>query len=62
MIAAQQYYIDYGPDVSQERLQALMNTYIPDHSLQGMKAMHFWTQGLCDPFITYRIFPSKRPL
>ena len=45
MIAAQQYYIDYGPEMSIDRLNSLMPSYIPDNSLQGMKALNFWTQG-----------------
>ena len=45
MIAAQQYYIDYGPDMSVDRLNSLMPSYIPDSSLQGMKALNFWLQG-----------------
>lgn len=44
MIAAQQYYIDYGDLLSQERLQALLPTYcIPDFMLNGgAKSLERW--------------------
>jgi myosin-7 len=46
MIAAQQYYIDYGGDLLQERLQSLLPSYIPDSSLQGGKSLNYWNQGV----------------
>jgi myosin-7 len=45
MIAAQQYYIDYGDLISQDRLQALLPTYcIPDYYLNSgsSKNMDKW--------------------
>ena len=47
IIAAQQYYIDYGPSQESvlERLQSLLPSYIPDSSLQGAKSLDYWMQG-----------------
>lgn len=42
MIAAQQYYIEYGCKVNPERLQSLLPSYVPDQALQKPNAMHFW--------------------
>ena len=50
MIAAQQYYIDYGPDLRVERLQSLLASYIPDQSLQANRALNYWTQGVMNAF------------
>lgn len=45
MIAAQQYYIEYGSDVSVERLLALLPNYIPDYCLSTAdKAIDRWAQ------------------
>ena len=45
MIAAQQYFIEYGSDVSTERLLTLLPNYIPDYCLSsGDKAIDRWTQ------------------
>ena len=44
MIAAQQYYIDYGSNLSTERLQSLLPSYIPDGLLAVPNALHFWIQ------------------
>lgn len=43
MIAAQQYYIEYGTDMSMERLFTLLPNFIPDYCLTGVeKAMDRW--------------------
>lgn len=47
MIAAQQYYIDYGDLLNQERLQALLPTYcVPDYYLNNgsAKTIERWVQ------------------
>lgn len=45
MIAAQQYFIEYGGDVNTERLLTLLPNYIPDYCLSsGDKAIERWTQ------------------
>ena len=42
MIAAQQYYIDYGGDMVLERLQSLLPTsYIPDTRYADGVSIHF---------------------
>ena len=46
MIAAQQYYIDYGADMIAERLQSLLPSYIPDNSLQGGRTLAVWMNGV----------------
>ena len=46
MIAAQQYYIDYGSEMILERLQSLLPSYIPDGCLQGGKSLNYWMQGV----------------
>ena len=46
MIAAQQYYIDYGGEMVLERLQSLLPSYIPDSSLQGGRSLNYWMQGV----------------
>ena len=50
MIAAQQYYIDYGGDMILKRLQSLLPSYIPDTSLQGGKSINYWMQGVITAF------------
>jgi myosin-7 len=42
MIAAQQYYIDYGSEIVPDRLQSLLPSYIPDSSLQGNRTLNYW--------------------
>ncbi|XP_068621533.1 myosin-VIIa [Battus philenor] len=43
MIAAQQYYIEYGQDMNTERLFTLLPNYIPDYCLTGVeKAVDRW--------------------
>uniref|UniRef100_A0A1B0D0B9 Myosin class i heavy chain n=1 Tax=Phlebotomus papatasi TaxID=29031 RepID=A0A1B0D0B9_PHLPP len=43
MIAAQQYYIEYGNDMAMERLFTLLPNFIPDYCLTGVeKAMDRW--------------------
>jgi len=45
MIAAQQYYIEYGADINMERLLTLLPNYIPDYCLSsGDKAIERWAQ------------------
>ena len=50
MIAAQQYYIDYGSDMILDRLQSLLPSYIPDTSLIGGKSINYWIQGVLAAF------------
>ena len=44
MIAAQQYYIEYGNDLNEERLFNLIPNYIPDYCLQRDNAVDMWHQ------------------
>ena len=64
MIAAQQYYIDYGPDMQLERLQSLLPSYIPDACLQGGKSLNYWMQGVIGAhkksyFVRDRVSPLR---
>nr|ASM47588.1 myosin VIIa [Leptochiton asellus] len=43
MIAAQQYYIEYGATADVERLRSLLPTYIPESSV-NMKTLNYWIQ------------------
>ena len=42
MIAAQQYYIEYGTDLIEDRLFGLIPNYIPDYCLQRENANEMW--------------------
>lgn len=43
MIAAQQYFIEYGTDMAMERLFTLLPNFIPDYCLTGIeKAIDRW--------------------
>ena len=44
MIAAQQYYIDYGSNINNERLNSLLPSYIPDNLLTKPNALNYWMQ------------------
>uniref|UniRef100_A0A0P6FSC6 Unconventional myosin-X n=1 Tax=Daphnia magna TaxID=35525 RepID=A0A0P6FSC6_9CRUS len=45
MIAAQQYFIEYGSDINIDRLLTLLPNYIPDYCLStGDKAIDRWAQ------------------
>lgn len=45
MIAAQQYYIEFGTDMNTDRLFNLLPNYIPDYCLtSGDKAVERWGQ------------------
>lgn len=45
MIAAQQYYIEYGTDLNVERLYTLLPSYIPDYCLTNAdKSIDRWGQ------------------
>lgn len=51
MIAAQQYYIDYGRDINAERLRNLLPSYIPDYYIQdGDRAVDRWVQLVFSAF------------
>jgi myosin VIIa len=44
MIAAQQYYIEYGEDLNMDRLRDLISRCIPDNQLVQNKAIDRWIQ------------------
>jgi len=43
-IAAQQYYIDYGLDLTIERLSSLLPSYLPDSYIETQKDVNYWIQ------------------
>ena len=43
-IAAQQYYVDYGLDLTLERLASLLPSYLPDSYIGIQKDVNFWIQ------------------
>ena len=50
MIAAQQYFIEYGTDMNSERLMNLLPNYIPDYCLTGDKPVDHWHQLIIQAF------------
>ena len=50
MIAAQQYYIEYGTDMNGDRLLNLLPNYIPDYCLTGDKPVEYWHQLITQAF------------
>lgn len=46
MIAAQQYFIEYGNNLIPERLQGLLGSYIPDTCLQKPNAADTWLKSI----------------
>lgn len=51
MIAAQQYYIEYGSDLNTERLLGLLPSYIPDYCLtNGDKSIERWATLILQAF------------
>ena len=44
IISAQQYYVDYGLDLTIERLSSLLPSYLPDSYLESQKEASYWIQ------------------
>lgn len=44
IISAQQYYVDYGLDLTAERLSSLLPSYLPDSYLETQKDANYWIQ------------------
>ncbi|XP_034033568.1 unconventional myosin-VIIa [Thalassophryne amazonica] len=43
-LASQQYFVDYGADILQDRLFTLVPSYIPDREITSMKTAEKWVQ------------------
>ena len=43
-ISAQQYYVDYGLDLTVERLGSLLPSYLPDAYIETQKDISYWIQ------------------
>ena len=50
MIAAQQYFIEFGTDLNQDRLLGLLPNYIPDYCLTGDKPPNHWHSLITNAF------------
>jgi len=44
IISAQQYYIDYGLDLTVDRLSSLLPSYLPDNYIESQKDISYWIQ------------------
>ena len=42
MIAAQQYFIEFGTDINMERIFTLLPSYIPDYCLANDRSLEKW--------------------
>ncbi len=43
-LASQQYYVDYGSEILQDRLLSLIPSYIPDREITSAKTAEKWAQ------------------
>lgn len=43
-LASQQYYVDYGSEILQDRLLCLIPSYIPDREISSTKTTDKWAQ------------------
>jgi hypothetical protein len=64
MIAAQQYFVEYGNNLNPERLQTLLGSYILDLHLQKPNAADLWMKHIVSKlrspyFSNERIKPEK---
>ena len=50
MIAAQQYFIEYGTEMVPDRLLGLLPNYIPDYCLTGEKPVDHWQHLIIQAF------------
>jgi len=44
VISAQQYYVDYGLELSIDRLSSLLPSYLPDSYIETQKDINYWIQ------------------
>lgn len=73
-LASQQYFVDYGPEILQERLLSLIPSYIPDREITSTKTAEKWAQliinahkkvdaaggNLNNPFPFFFFYPAER--
>ncbi|XP_065142943.1 unconventional myosin-VIIa [Paramisgurnus dabryanus] len=45
-LASQQYYVDYGSEILQDRLISLISSYIPDREITASKTMEKWALSI----------------
>ena len=53
--SAQQYYIEYGNDMNEDRLFNLIPNYIPDYCLQRENANEMWAHLILQAYKKVRI-------
>ncbi|CAG5130123.1 unnamed protein product, partial [Candidula unifasciata] len=64
MLAAQQYFIEYGQNIEIQRLQSLLPTYIPESCLQKPNSLQMWMNAVINKlkspyFQDFRVESSK---
>lgn len=64
MLAAQQYFIEYGKTVDVQRLQSLLPSYVPESCLQKSSSLHMWMNAVINKlkssyFQDLRVEPLK---
>lgn len=47
-LGSQQYYVDYGSEILQDRLLSLIPSYIPDREITSTKTPEKWSQLIID--------------
>jgi len=47
VISAQQYYVDYGLELTIDRLTSLLPSYLPDSYIETQKDINYWIQVCC---------------
>lgn len=63
MLAAQQYYIDNGPNMDSKQLHATVRNYIPTHFLQaGEKSLDGWEKKIAEAFRMSISVREKAPI
>ncbi|CAG0902783.1 unnamed protein product [Cyprideis torosa] len=63
MLAAQQYFIEFGTDMNVERLRNLLANYIPDYCLiNGEENLQRWGQLLLNAYKKSYLLQEKVPL
>lgn len=43
-LASQQYYVEYGAEILQDRVLSLIPSYIPDREISSSRTMDKWAQ------------------
>ena len=60
MLAAEQYYIEYGKEICEEDISALTPVYIPPNKREDNDLVQFWVQSILNAH--RQLFTNKRKL